>query len=242
MRLYTDLAPWFHLLTSPDDYAVEAERYRLAILDAVPNARTLLELGSGGGNNALHLREHFACTLSDVSPQMLTLSRELNPWCEHVLGDMRTLRLGRTFDAIFVHDAVMYMTTEDDLRSCMATALAHTRPGGAALFAPDFVRETFEPRTDHGGHDGPDGRSLRYLEWTREPEPGAMTFTTDYAVLVSEPAKATRAVFDQHHEGLFPEHTWLHLLESVGFATTTVLPGDPEDEDRAQPVFVALRQ
>ena len=41
---------------------------------------------------------------------MLELSRTLNPDCEHLEGDMRTLRLGRTFDAVLIHDAVMYMT------------------------------------------------------------------------------------------------------------------------------------
>ena len=111
MRLYGDLAPWFHLLTAPSDYAEEAARYRDAILEELPEATTLLELGSGGGNNASHLSERFTCTLSDLSPQMLSLSRTLNPGCEHILGDMRTLRLGRTFDAVFVHDAVMYLAT-----------------------------------------------------------------------------------------------------------------------------------
>ena len=171
MRLYGDLAPWFHLLTAPEDYAVEAARYERLILESLPEAETLLELGSGGGNNASHLKRRFACTLSDLSPQMLTLSRELNPECEHVLGDMRTLRLGRTFDAVFVHDAVAYMTTESDLRDCIGTALAHTRPGGVALFVPDFTRETFTPGTSHGGHDGADGRSLRYLEWSIDADP-----------------------------------------------------------------------
>jgi len=69
VRLYGDLAPWFHLLTAPEDYAAEAERYRSLIVGAVPDAQTLLELGSGGGNNASHLKAHFACTLSDVSPE-----------------------------------------------------------------------------------------------------------------------------------------------------------------------------
>ena len=124
MRLYGDLAPWFHLLTAPEDYAVEAARYERLILESLPEAETLLELGSGGGNNASHLKRRFACTLSDLSPQMLTLSRELNPECEHVLGDMRTLRLGRTFDAVFVHDAVAYMTTESDLRDCIGDGKA----------------------------------------------------------------------------------------------------------------------
>ncbi|MGB8349201.1 MAG: class I SAM-dependent methyltransferase, partial [Gaiella sp.] len=183
MRLYGDLAPWFHLLTAPEDYAAEAGRYRALIHGAVPDAFTLLELGSGGGNNASHLKRHFTCTLSDLSPQMLTLSRELNPECDHVLGDMRTLRLGQTFDAVFVHDAIAYMTNESDLADCIGTAFAHTRPGGVALFVPDFTRETFAPGTSHGGHDGTDGRSLRYLEWSVDPDPSDTTYEVDYAVV-----------------------------------------------------------
>src|SRR3972149_1508073 len=60
---------------------------------------TVLELGSGGGNNASHMKAHFKLTLVDRSPAMLAVSRALNPECEHLEGDMRTLRLGRGFDA-----------------------------------------------------------------------------------------------------------------------------------------------
>lgn len=97
MRLYSDLADWFHLLTAPGDYAEEAaEIVRLAEAAGDGELRTLLELGAGGGNNASHLKARFTCTLTDVSEEMLALSRSLNPECEHVAGDMRTLRLGRT--------------------------------------------------------------------------------------------------------------------------------------------------
>ena len=240
MRLYGDLAPWFHLLTAPEDYAGEAARYRELIDGEVPEAETLLELGSGGGNNASHLKAHYRCTLSDLSPQMLTLSRALNPECDHVLGDMRTVRLGRTFDAVFVHDAVMYLTTEADLRSCLETAYAHTRPGGVTLIAPDCTRETFTPGTDHGGHDGTDGRALRYLERTTDPDPADTTFEIDYVVVLHEPGQPPRTVHDHHVNGVFPEHTWLHLLEAAGF-TARVVPGDPDDEDREQPVFACRR-
>jgi hypothetical protein len=41
---------------------------------------------------------------------MLALSMTVNPECEHIEGDMRTLRLGHTFDAVFLHDAVMSLT------------------------------------------------------------------------------------------------------------------------------------
>ncbi|HET6684595.1 MAG TPA: class I SAM-dependent methyltransferase [Gaiella sp.] len=241
MRLYGDLAPWFHLLTAPEDYATEAERYRGLIVGAVPDANTLLELGSGGGNNASHLKEHFSCTLSDVSPQMLALSRTLNPDCEHVLGDMRALRLGRTFDAVFVHDAVAYMATEDDLRDCLGTAYAHTRPGGVALFVPDYTRETFDPKTSHGGHDGADGSSLRFLEWVTDPDPGDTSYEVDYAVLLREPGQEPRIVHDHHVEGLFPEHTWLYVLEQVGFEPTVDHGTADPDDDTSQTAFVARR-
>ena len=241
MRLYGDLAPWFHLLTAPDDYAAEAERYRRLVVDALPEARTLLELGSGGGNNASHLSRHFACTLSDVSPQMLALSRTLNPDCEHVLGDMRTLRLGRSFDVVFVHDAIAYMASEDDLRDCLRTAHAHTRSGGVALFVPDYTRETFEPRTSHGGHDGGDGRSLRYLEWVTDPDPGDTTYEVDYAVVLHDRGQESRVVHDHHVEGVFPEHTWLHLLEHVGFEPSVDRASAEDDDDTSQVVFLGRR-
>jgi hypothetical protein len=80
--------------------------------------------------------------------------------------------LGREFDSVFIHDAIVYMTTTYDLRSAVKTAYVHLKPGGAALFEPDYVRETFKPSTRHGGHDGKD-RALRYLEWTYDPDPGA---------------------------------------------------------------------
>jgi ubiquinone/menaquinone biosynthesis C-methylase UbiE len=123
MRLYADLAPWFHLLTHPSDYESEALHIERRVEAAVEgSAKTLLELGSGGGNNALHLKRRFACTLTDVSPEMLALSRSLNPECEHIEGDMRSLRLGAIFDVVLAQDALMHMTTEQDLGAAIETA------------------------------------------------------------------------------------------------------------------------
>ena len=217
MRIYGELAPWFHLLTHPSEYAEEAAYYT-QVIDAVSDgrARTLLELGSGGGNNASHMKARFDCTLTDLSEEMLELSRTINPECEHVQGDMRTLRLGRTFDAVFVHDAVMYMTTEADLRSVIETAAVHAAPGGVVLLVPDTIRETFAPGVDQGGHDDDDGRALRYLEWTYDPDPDDTTFEVDFAVVLHEPNAATRVVHDHHTHGLFPRETWLRLLSAAG--------------------------
>src|SRR5262249_12575743 len=113
--LYVDFANWFHLLSRPEDYEEEAGFARRILTESVsPAPRTLLELGAGGGNNALFLKSDFRMTLTDVSVAMLDNSRRINPECEHITGDMRDLHLDRAFDAVFIHDAVMYMLTEDD--------------------------------------------------------------------------------------------------------------------------------
>ena len=64
---------------------------------------------------------------------------------------MRTVRLGRAFDAVLVHDAVDYMTTEAELGQVIETAFVHCRPGGIAVFVPDHVAETFQAASGGGG-------------------------------------------------------------------------------------------
>jgi SAM-dependent methyltransferase len=239
-RLYDDLAAWWPLLSSPDEYAVEAEFYRQCITETsrIP-VRTILELGSGGGNNASHLKAHHELTLVDLSPAMLKVSRLLNPECEHVHGDMRDVRLNRLFDSVFIQDAVGYMLSEEDLARAMETAWVHLRPGGVALLCPDYVKETFKPGTHHGGHDRM-LRSLRYLEWVWDPDPDDSTVTTELAYLMRD-KDGVRVEYDRHVTGLFSRATWLRLLRDRGFVVTirTHIADTPGREEYE--LFVALR-
>jgi SAM-dependent methyltransferase len=238
--LYTDLADWWPLLSTPGDYAEEAAFYRRTIRSAsgIP-VRTILELGSGGGNNASHLKSHFDLTLVDLAPGMVSVSRALNPECEHHVGDMRGIRLGRTFDAVFIHDAIMYLTIEEDLRQAAATARAHCRPGGVVLLAPDHTRETFRPSTKHGGHDG-DGRSLRYLEWTWDPDPDDTTVLTAFAYILREKDQAPRVLEDLHTMGIFPHDLWLRILTDAGLSVRALPFEHSEIEPGSCDVFVGV--
>jgi SAM-dependent methyltransferase len=240
VKLYGELASWWPLLSPPADYAAEAAAYERCLVEGcrLP-AATLLELGSGGGNNASFLKARFHATLVDPSPGMLAVSRALNPECEHLTGDMRSVRLGRTFDCVFIHDAVCYMTSLADLRLAADTAFVHTRPGGAALLAPDFTRETFRPGTDHGGSD--DGaRGLRFLEWAWDPDPDDSTYVVDYAYMLREGDGSVRVEHDRHVEGLFGRDEWLAVLAGAGFEPA-VVPLDLPALEQAYEVFVARR-
>lgn len=215
-RLYDDLADWWPLLSPPAEYVEEADDL-LGRFGALPDGATLLELGCGGGSLASQLKRRFrAVTLTDRSPAMLAVSRAVNPECEHLEGDMRTLRLGRRFDVVLIHDAIVYMTTAADLRAALRTAAAHCRPGGVVAVQPDFVRETFRERIDQGGYDGPDGRGLRYLEWCRDPDPADETIVVDYAFMLRAADGAVSVVHDRHVEGLFARADWLRWLAEEG--------------------------
>jgi trans-aconitate methyltransferase len=150
-RMYSDLAEWWPLLSPPSHYIEEAADL-LPRIKLTPDSRpaTLLELGCGGGSLAFHLKRHFQLTLTDVAPAMLAVSQAVNPDCEHLPGDMRSLRLARQFDVVLIHDAIMYSTTAADVEAALRTAAIHCRPGGTVAVLPDYVRETFTPGTDEG--------------------------------------------------------------------------------------------
>ena len=228
-RFYGDLAAWWPLISAVEDYAEEASLFASVLRDHVDPLRTVLELGSGGGNNAWHMKAGFAMTLVDLSSAMLAASRAINPDCEHLEGDMRGVRLGRTFDAVFVHDAIDYMTTESDLRRAMETAFVHCRPGGVALLVPDHTAEAFEPGADHGGHDGADGRAVRYLEWSTDPDPSDTWIVTEYAFVLRETDGSVEVAHETHRTGLFPRNDWLRLLTEVGFDADAIPEITTED-------------
>lgn len=239
--LYHDLAPWWPLISPPEDFEEEAARHaQLLKRHKGRKVRTVLELGSGGGNNAVHLKARFQMTLVDLSSGMLRVSRSINPDCEHIRGDMRSLRLGRQFDAVFAHDAIMYMTSERDLLRALTTAFLHCRPGGTALFAPDHVRETFAPATRHGGHDQ-GSRSARYIEWTWDPDPSDTWYVSDFGYLLRDARGRIKCEPDRHILGLFGKSDWLRLLETVGFVPRAIRTRNPTLEPSAGFVFVGTR-
>lgn len=235
MKLYGELAEWWPLFSSRGAYRRETAQFRRVLTGAMtPPPATLLELGSGGGNSASFLKARFKMTLVDLSPRMLEVSRRLNPDCEHVRGDIRRIRLGRTFDAVYVHDAICHMTTEASLLAAMKTAFVHCRPGGVALFVPDFVRETFQPHTDQGGGDS-EHAGVRFLQWVVDPDPQDATYVVDFAILLRDRKGKAEVVHDRHVQGLFARSQWLRLLRRAGFTARAVRDGVPRE------VFLARR-
>lgn len=222
LRLYSDLAHLWPVISPPEEYLVEAQEWLDVIrdrLDVAPSPGqtlpTLLELGCGGGHLLSHLTPHFITEAVDLSPQMLEISRRLNPQTLHHVGDMRTFRLGREFDVVAIHDAVNYMITEDDLRAAIETAAVHLNPGGLVLLAPDCVQETFSgPRVVEWTREAED-RSVTFIEYVGKPQPGSTSVESVFIFVIDEGGELKVEV-DRHTGGLFPAETWLNLLAAAG--------------------------
>jgi SAM-dependent methyltransferase len=233
MKLYDELADWWPLMSPPEEYEAEAGPVaRLLSPKGTTGRPRLLELGAGGGHLASHLKAWFDMTLVDLSARMLEHSGRLNPECRHLTGDMRSLRLGETFDAVLVFDGISHMKTVADLLAAMHTARAHLEAGGVALFCPDWTVECFAPSASMGGIDGPE-RAMRYLEWTQATIRGT-TYESDLVYLLREADGTRRVVQDQMKLGIFPRATWSRLLGEAGFAQVVIA------EQSGRDVFQAI--
>jgi trans-aconitate methyltransferase len=134
-HLYTDLAWLWPLWGEATGEYAEYVRHvsRLIEQHATRPVRTLLDVGCGGGKNVLTLKRRFEVTGVDLSPAMLAQAKALNPECAFLHGDMRTLHLQKTFDAVLMDDAISRMNTLTDFTAALRAATRHLNPGGVLI-------------------------------------------------------------------------------------------------------------
>lgn len=230
-RLYSDLAHLWPHLSPPGHYEEEA-RLLGELIDAAlgePPAGqrwSLLELGAGAGHTLVHLKGRYDCTASDLSPQMIAHGRELNPEVPAVVGDMRTMRLGKRFDIVLLCDAIDYMLSEDDAAAALTTAREHLRPGGVVLFAPTYTAETFvdgEVASDDTLWSGQDARGAQaragvtYFSFVHDPDPADTRIEMILVYLLRDArTRQVEVVEDRHVCGLFPIARWCDLAGRAG--------------------------
>jgi len=239
-RLYGDLAWTWPIVSPPARYVREARELRRMIRSRAPAARMLLHLGCGGGHLDKTLKASFAVTGVDLSPRMLALAHRLNPEVSYRVGDMRTVRLRRTFDAVVIADSVAYMQTERDLRAAFRTAFAHLAPGGVfitfvertpATFRQDATTRLVERRGD---------LEIVLIENQHDPDSADTTYESTFVYLIRRRGRL-QVETDRHRLGLFPLPLWRRLLRETGFRVTQVV-GEPDRPGaRGNATFVCVR-
>lgn len=242
-HLYTDLAwlwpMWGDVTTEYADYC----RHVTGLIQqhAKRPAGTLLDIGCGGGKNVLNLKRTFDVTGVDLSGAMLAQAKELNPECAFVQGDMRTFRLGRTFDAVLMDDAISYMTCLADFVAAFRTAHAHLNPGGVLIATPDVTRETFQQNrtiaTPAAPRATPAGFDVVFVENTYDPDPTDEQYETTVVYLIRDHGRL-RIETDRWTMGVFSLDTWRRVLCETGFEVHEGRYGAGED---AYTVFTCVR-
>ena len=121
------------------DYAAECKLIEdLFARYAHSKVRDVLDLGCGTGNHAVPLaRSGYTVVGVDRSAEMLRHARAkgAGTHASFIEGDIRTLDLGRQFDAVLTMFAVLgYQTANADVIAALQTARRHLKPGGLFVY------------------------------------------------------------------------------------------------------------
>lgn len=240
-RLYGDLAWTWPIISPPEDYVSESEYLAGVIRDhANIGTGSLLHLGCGGGHNDYTLKLHFDVTGVDISPQMLGLARRLNPDVMYHEGDMRSIRLERSFDAVAILDSVNYMLTENDLRAAFETARVHLRPGGVLMTYVEQTRQSFRQNRVTSYTRSKGDVEITFIENYYDPDPTDTTYQSTFVYLIRERGDL-RIETDRHLAGIFTLNLWYAHLRMAGFEVSQLSFEEPEDSGGSIPLFVCIK-
>jgi SAM-dependent methyltransferase len=134
-----DYATAYDALYHDKDYEAECDLVeRVFEVYGQGPVRRVLDLGCGTAGHAAPLAARgYQVVGVDRSPHMLELARARTSSARFELGDLTSLELGETFDAVLMMFAVLsYQVSNADAQAALASARRHLRRGG--LFFADL--------------------------------------------------------------------------------------------------------
>jgi ADP-ribose pyrophosphatase YjhB (NUDIX family)/SAM-dependent methyltransferase len=222
-RLYSDLAWAWPVISQRENYVQEAMAFASQIRQhAQVPVHTLLDLGCGGGRLDFTLKNYFTVTRVDLSQPMLTLAECLNQGVEYLPGDMRTVRLEKTYDAVIIAGSIDYMLNEEDLRAAFQTAFLHLKPGGVFCTYAEVTRQSFQQNSAQVSMYSSGGVEINFIENRYDTDPSDTTYENTFVYLIrrerSERGESRLEVeTDRHLGGMFELEAWTRLLVETGF-------------------------
>ncbi|GAC1313223.1 MAG: hypothetical protein NVSMB21_24320 [Vulcanimicrobiaceae bacterium] len=216
--MYTQTAAFYDTIQAARGkaYAREAAAVADAIRERTPAAATLLDVGCGTG---AHLEAFgalgFTCRGIDLDLKMVALARSRLPEVEIGPGDMATLALGTTFDAVVsLFGTTAYARTSGHLDDAVARMAAHLAPGGTLVVEPFLAFGAYRPGVvDAVFVDDPD---LKIARMSLSKQTGKIGIL-DYHYLVAT-LKGVERYFERHEVGLFDEAAYRTAFERAGLA------------------------
>jgi SAM-dependent methyltransferase len=215
--------------TGIKDYHAETAELRRIIEEFSPGSKTLLDVACGTGAHLAELKQWYEVEGADLSPAMLAVAGERLPGVPLHEADMRTLDLGRSFDAVIcLFSSIGYVTEPAEMRSAVGRLAAHVAPGGVLILdgwvRPDEWREGFRPEPDIAQDD--EALVVR-LAFTRRE--GNIT-DMDMHHLV-QTAEGIDYFVENHRLALTPTEDYVSAVESAGL-DARVIPDYMAARDR----------
>lgn len=252
-KVFDAYAAYYDLLYKDKDYAGESEFVRNLLTQHGVTSGSILELGCGTGQHAQHFaRMDYAVHGVDISHGMVQLANARKP-SELInklvfeVGDVRSIRIGRQFDAVIsLFHVASYQITNDDLAAMFETAAAHLKPGGAFLFdcwyGPAVLTDRPAVRVKRMQGDGFD--VLRIAEPVMHPNENVVD--VNYTVQITKHAgNYVENIHETHQMRYLFKPELEVMLSSVGLKMQRAqewMSGKNLNSDTWQATFLSQRQ
>jgi len=241
-RLYSDLSWIWPYWEDVSDYREQMEKtVRLFEVHCDHQAKTVLDMGCGGGKSAYWLAKHFEVTGIDLSAAMLEHYKLLNPGSECFRADMRSFDLGLEFDGIFINDSINHMISPAELTSVFQQSFKHLRSGGVMIVVPENTKDNFYQNTTIVSQASsslkPENLEITIIENSYDPNPADDIFETTLVYLIREKGKL-RVEHETWGLGLFALKFWREALIETGFE---VIESEMRLDNEFYPVFICKK-
>ena len=241
-RLYGDLTWTWPIISPVEDYIEETELFSKLIREhSKIKVKTLLHLGCGGGHNDYTFKKFFKVTSLDISEDMLSLAKKLNPEVNYKYGDMRTIQLEEKFDAVIILDSINYIKTVEDLQRTFITTYEHLKPGGVFLtFVEQITGQFKQNNTTYSTHSKGDVE-ITFIENHYDPDSNDTSYEATFIYLIRIGGKLEVHI-DRHLCGVFKLETWLKLLKAIRFKVKQMkFKYSPFIEGESYPVLICIK-
>ncbi|MFE5565088.1 class I SAM-dependent methyltransferase [Amycolatopsis japonica] len=107
---------------------------------------SVLDLGCGTARDLDRLAATHRCVGVDLQPALIEYARQRYPGLDLHIGDLRTVRLGTTFDVITcLGNTLAYLHHNNDIQAAFTTFAAHAHPGTLLAIVTQIAPTTAAP-------------------------------------------------------------------------------------------------
>jgi len=201
------------------DYAVEATTISNVVRAVHPSPKTILDVGCGTGEHALHLRKShgFAVDGLDLDPGLLAVAREKMPDARFFEGDMAAFDVGHRYDVVMcLFSSIGYLQTIERVTAALRCFRSHVAEDGVIVVEPWFAPGVL--RDGPGATRCAEAGGVRVERASHTTVAGRLsTLIFDYRFETTSGVQVAREV---HALGLFTQEEMMASFQEAGLAAT----------------------